>query len=391
MRREVGIALMRRALDIVESQQPDMTDAHMRVPLEVYRSQEIAAREREIFEQSPLALLASTEIAGPHDYLVRQALGRSVLFTRDADGVAHAFLNYCRHRGAEPARDCGNARTFTCPYHAWVYDTKGHLVGMPLRNRYEDLDLAKLGLIELPSEERHGFIWVTLKPGAGIDVAAHLGELDADLASLGCERMTYNNSLPQEPLAANWKSVTEGLVEALHVPFVHPDTFAMNAPSQAVKVDLSLFDAVGPHIRWVLPTFNQNDVARLRAIPESDWDPESHLACVWWISPGILLANEFYGLLYADLTPGATPSEAVFRYGWLSPTLEPPEGLPTPAEMALRAAKAVRQDKPVWEGCGRGLSDGGHEFALIGRNEKGVQLMHESVARQVGYEGLDYI
>jgi hypothetical protein len=59
--------------------------------------------------------------------------------------------------------------------------------------------------------------------------------------------------------------------------------------------------------------------------------------------------------------------------------------------MAARAAKAVLEDKPVWEGCGRGLSYGAHDFALIGRNEKGVQLLHESVARQTGYDRLSFV
>ena len=195
MLRDTGIALMRRALDAVERQQPDMAEAYLRVPLEAYHNEEVAARERSLFESSPLALIASTEISKPHDYLVRQAVGRSILLTRDADAVAHAFLNYCRHRGAAPAQGCGNSRTFTCPYHAWVYDSKGRLVGMPLRNRYEDLDLASLGLIELPSEERHGFIWVTLQPGAEIDVADHLGELDAELASLGKSIERLRNGL----------------------------------------------------------------------------------------------------------------------------------------------------------------------------------------------------
>jgi len=389
MLRETGIELMKRALDVVESQQPDMAKAYMRVPLEVYHDKDVAARERQLFETSPLALLAAAEIPKPHDYLVRQAVGRSILLTRDADGVAHAFLNYCRHRGAETAQGCGNARTFTCPYHAWIFDTKGRLVGMPLRKSYEDLDLTSLGLVELPSEERHGFIWVTLDPRAEIDVAGHLGALDAELASLGCESMSYFNSLPQEPLATNWKSAPEGVVEALHVPYVHADTFALNP--QAVDVEIGLFDAIGPHIRWVLPMFTEHDVARIRATPEHEWDPASHIACVWWVSPGLLLAHEYYGLIYADLTPGQTASESVFRYGWLSPTLEPPEGLPSPTEMAARAAKAVLEDKPVWEGCGRGLSNGAHDFALIGRNEKGVQLLHESVARQTGYDGLSYI
>lgn len=384
--RETAIADVKRLLEIVERQWPEVADSYLRVALEAYSSEAVAARERELFEISPLALLASSEIAKPHDYQVRQAVGRSILLTRDAEGAAHAFLNYCRHRGAEPASGCGNARAFVCPYHAWSYDTKGRLVGMPLRDRYRDLDLSRHGLVELPSQECHGFVWVVLRPGAPIDVAAHLGGLGAELASLHCERMTYFNSLPAEPLATNWKSVTEGLLEGLHVPFVHAGTFATNP--QAADVDLGFFDAVGPHVRWVLPMFTRSDAARIRSTPESEWNPAELVACVWWISPGLLLAQEYYGLIYADLSPGRTPGEAVFRYGWLSPTLQAPAGLPSPAEMAARAARAVRQDKPVWEGCGRGLRDGAHGYALIGRNEKGVQLMHASVARQTGFEGL---
>ena len=129
-----------------------------------------------------MALVAGSEIADPNDYIVRNALGRSVLITRDEDGVAHAFLNYCRHRGAEPAHGCGNARRFTCPYHAWVYDTRGQLVGMPMRDRHDGFDLSPYSLVELPSEERHGFVWVVIRRGHPIDVAAHLGELDAEIA-----------------------------------------------------------------------------------------------------------------------------------------------------------------------------------------------------------------
>lgn len=383
---EVALGWVRRALDIVERQWPELAEGHLEVPLEVYSSESIAARDRELFETSPLALLASSEIPNPYDYHVRSAVGRSILFTRDGDGRAHAFLNSCRHRGAEPARGCGNARVFLCPYHGWAYDTKGRLTGMPLRDRFDDLDLNRMGLVELPIEERHGFVWVVLRPGASIDVAKHLGALDAEIASIGADRMTYYGALSEEPLATNWKSVTEGLLEGLHVPFVHPGTFATNP--QALDLDLGFFDAVGPHVRWVLPMFTRADVARIRATPERDWKPRELVACVWWISPGLLLAHEYYGLIYADLSPGEKPMEAVFRYGWISPLREAPPGLPSPEEMAARAAVAVRQDKPVWEGCGRGLRSGGHDAVLIGRNERGVELMHQSIARQTGYSGL---
>jgi len=101
---DTAIALMRRALTIVETETPELADAHMQVPLDYYGDERMAAKEKLLFETQPLALIASSEIAKPHDYLVRDAVGRSVLLTRDEDGVAHAFLNYCRHRGAEPAK-----------------------------------------------------------------------------------------------------------------------------------------------------------------------------------------------------------------------------------------------------------------------------------------------
>lgn len=387
MVRETGIGLMKRALDVMEKQWPEMAERHMQVPLDYYQDEDSARRERELFETQPLALLAASEISKPHDYVVRSAVDRSILLTRDADGQAHAFLNYCRHRGAEPASGCGNRRAFSCPYHGWSYDTKGRLMGLPLRDRYEGLDLSQLGLVELPSQERHGFIWVVLRPELSIDVAAHLGALDAELASLRCDEMTYYNSLPQEPLATNWKSVAEGVLEALHVPFVHLGTFDQNP--QAAAVDLAFYDGIGPHLRYGLPKFGRDEVARIRATPEAEWDIDASIGCVWWIAPGLLLANELYGLIYADLTPAGL-SSAVFRYGWLSPTPTAPAGQPSPEEMATRAAKAVRQDQPVWEGCGRGLTYGAHSHALIGRNEKGVQLFHENLARQTGYDGLRY-
>ena len=380
---------MRRAVTIAESQWPEMAEAHMEVPLEYFSSEEFATKERRLFETSPLALAAATEIANPNDYLVRNAVGRSILITRDEDGAAHAFLNYCRHRGAEPAQGCGNAYRFSCPYHSWVYDTKGHLVGMPLRDRYDGLDLSRYGLIELSTEERHGFIWVVLQRDHPIDVAAHLGDLDAEIASLGCDKMQYYSSIAEAPLAANWKSVAEGVLEGLHVPYVHADTFNLNP--QAVNVDLAFYDAIGPHIRWGLPMFDKEEAQRLRATPEEEWRPEESIGCIWLISPGLLLANELYGIIYADLSPGHRVDQSAFRYGWLSPVTEPPEGMPAPEEMAARARRAIGQDQLVWEGCGRGLARGAHGYELIGRNEKGLQLFHEALAQQTGYTGLRYV
>jgi phenylpropionate dioxygenase-like ring-hydroxylating dioxygenase large terminal subunit len=57
--------------------------------------------------------------------------GVPILIVRGRDGELRAFLNVCRHRGAQVAQGCGQARVFSCPYHAWTYDLSGKLMGVP--------------------------------------------------------------------------------------------------------------------------------------------------------------------------------------------------------------------------------------------------------------------
>jgi nitrite reductase/ring-hydroxylating ferredoxin subunit len=388
MERSAGIGLMRRAVDIGVRMWPEMADRYMEVPLDYFSDPGWFAKERALFETQPLALIASCEIANPHDYVVRNAVGRSILLTRDEEGGAHAFLNYCRHRGAEPACGSGNRRHFSCPYHAWVYDTKGALVNMPLRDRHDALDLSQFGLVELPSEERHGFVWAILTRDHPIDVAAHLGPLDDEIGRLGCADMRYFPSHEEAAISANWKSVAEGLLEGIHVPIVHAKTFNLNP--QAQNVDLAFYDGFGPHVRWGLGLFDGEGAELLQRTPESQWNPDESIGCIWLLSPGLLIANELYGIIYATLTPGSHPGESYFRYGWLSPVNEAPEGLPGPEDLADRARRAVYEDLAVWQGCGRGLAHGQHGCELIGPNEKGLQLFHEGLAGETGYTGLRY-
>jgi nitrite reductase/ring-hydroxylating ferredoxin subunit len=375
--------LFDRSLDVVERRRPELAQHYMQVPLSYYTDPEIHARERELFLTQPRALLASSEIANAHDYVVRASMGRSLLFTRDADGKAHAFLNYCRHRGAEPASGCGNAKRHICPYHGWNYDSKGALVAMPLPDRNATLDYSQRGLVELPSEERHGFVWVVLTPGRPIDVAAHLGEADGLLAALGCGKLRYYSALPYEPLAANWKIAAEGSVESLHVPFVHRGSYP-----DATGMDMAMFDRFGPHVRFSLPTFGKDDLGRLRSLPVELRNPGETLAQVWLVSPGVLIVHVAHGVTFGDKEPGPTIGSTVMRYGWMTHDELTGEALQTRTE---RLARGVREDGVQWQASGRGVAFGGHDFITIGKNEKGVQLFHEGLAEATGYKGLRYV
>ena len=52
-----------------------------------------------------------------------------------ADGELYAFENRCAHRGALIALEQrGNAKDFSCVYHAWTYDRQGNLIGVAFKD-----------------------------------------------------------------------------------------------------------------------------------------------------------------------------------------------------------------------------------------------------------------
>ncbi|MDX6502594.1 MAG: hypothetical protein QOG23_5858, partial [Blastocatellia bacterium] len=181
----LDIELTRRALGVVLDKTTEMADDLLRVPLHYYRDPKITEiEEAQILRRTPLAIVPSVQVAAPNDYIVRSVLGDSLLVTRDKDGVSHVFLNYCRHRGAMPACGSGSATRFTCPYHAWTYKNDGKLFTMPGAAGFSGMDKGDYGLVELPNQERHGFIWAVLNVDVGIDVDEHLGPLGDDLAAI---------------------------------------------------------------------------------------------------------------------------------------------------------------------------------------------------------------
>src|SRR6266702_26624 len=88
-----------------------------RVNREVFRSDEIFARERRLWDRLWLYLGHETEVPKAGDFKIRTLAGRPLIFTRDSKGQVRAYLNACPHRGprgvsagARLRRDHGPAR-----------------------------------------------------------------------------------------------------------------------------------------------------------------------------------------------------------------------------------------------------------------------------------------
>lgn len=88
-----------------------------------YMDPDVYARDMErVFRRHWHCIGHASIIPNAGDFELFKIDTEAVIVSRNEDGSIHAFLNVCRHRGAEVCtKPKGNARFFVCPYHAWTY------------------------------------------------------------------------------------------------------------------------------------------------------------------------------------------------------------------------------------------------------------------------------
>jgi phenylpropionate dioxygenase-like ring-hydroxylating dioxygenase large terminal subunit len=146
-----------------------------------------------------------------------------LIVVRDNDGALHAFVNVCRHRASQiVAVECGHAKAFQCPYHAWTYGLNGTLRAAPGMRDEPDFDPASFSLFEARIEMWGPFIFVTLDPEAE-SLSALLSELPALVAATGVDLSGIKRRVRAVyDIAANWKAVVDNYLECYHCPVAHP-------------------------------------------------------------------------------------------------------------------------------------------------------------------------
>ncbi|MFD6455140.1 aromatic ring-hydroxylating oxygenase subunit alpha [Nocardia sp. NPDC055165] len=371
--------LTRRALGLVLDHTTDMAPAPLRVPLHYYSDPKIAEVEQtQILRRTPLMIVPSARIPAPNDYVVRTVLEDSLLVTRDRDGTAHVFLNYCRHRGAQPACGSGNATRFTCPYHAWTYRNTGELAGVPGKEGFTGMDRAGYGLVELPSQERHGFIWAVLSAEGSIDIDAHLGAMGPELAQLNYASYGYHDER-EFTSEVSWKGALEAFAESYHFPFVH----GQSVIGQNTVANTSTHDAFGRHHRMGFPF---NWITALEADPSGSWDPLMNMGVIYWIYPNLVLANSPVGVEILDMLPAGAPTRCTVRHSWMAKIpATTDEQRAVYDDIYAQVHAAVRdEDFAMLPQCGEGVRRGQHDHMIIGRNEIGVQHMIRTLAAELG-------
>ena len=248
------------------------------MPRDVYTDPVRFELERErVLGRSWILAGRREQVPNPGDWITFEGHGETIVITRQADGSLSAFHNVCQHRGPAMVGDltgCG-ARRFTCPYHGWVYDTTGKLVGVPEREDFDESHLAGVRAPSVAVDEWGGWVWINLEgperapallDWIGPEIAADLGRFDMDGMVL--------HEVVEYDVPVSYKAIVDGFNEVYHVTQLH------HVGAEASKTfRQTSFHIVGQNYMCFVPRTDKLDELA------EDWDHHRYAICHYVVFP----------------------------------------------------------------------------------------------------------
>jgi phenylpropionate dioxygenase-like ring-hydroxylating dioxygenase large terminal subunit len=219
----------------------------------------------------------SSQVADPGDWITFEGHGETVVITRQSDGSLAAFHNVCQHRGPAIVGElhgCG-ARRFTCPYHGWVYDTTGKLVGVPDREDFSPEHLSGLRAPAVAADEWGGWVWINLLgPDAAPSLVDSIGpEIAADLGQFRMEDMVLH-AVAEWDVPVNYKAIVDGFNEVYHVTQLHHVAPEFTKAARGLSLHFS-----GDNYMCFVPRAQHLDKL------SEDWDHHKYAICHYVVFP----------------------------------------------------------------------------------------------------------
>lgn len=180
------------------------------------------AEVEKILLRSWVVACPSSAVGSPREFFRWAELGQSVLIVRLDNGSLSAWHNICQHRGAPLVSErSGNCPlgAFRCPAHGFSYDLEGRLGHAPLREAFDESELAGLRTPPVAVSEWGGWIWINLDEDPR-PLEDELGDLKQEMDWYDFSGWEVNYSGSWE-VGANWKTTIDAFNETWHVPFTH--------------------------------------------------------------------------------------------------------------------------------------------------------------------------
>ncbi|WP_224389514.1 aromatic ring-hydroxylating dioxygenase subunit alpha [Pseudonocardia sp. ICBG1293] len=376
---------IRRALDHIRNDSTDEYDGIASFTAEEFTDPEIARRERDaVFGRVPSIVCHGSEIPKPNDFMTLQMPRNNVIIVRQKDHSVKAFVNLCRHRGALlEEQEKGRCRLFSCGYHRWSYDTDGSLRAITRDNTFGEIDRSQYGLIELPAEERHGFVWMVDDADAEIDVASWLGaEMDGILAGYDMDKLVSAQAEGfDEPV--NWKIMQDAFLDGYHIQYAHPNTAAKH-----IHTNVMAAEDFGRHARFIAPRKTIDKYLEEPPAPDEDLSPyvtETH-----FLLPNSTLLRQPDHFELLTFRPHPTdPGRCRMEMRLVVPKVED-SGMDAERwtkiwdkNWKILLAVLHQEDFPLLRSSQQGMGSANAGGMLLGRNEVINQIFHRELRKLV--------
>ena len=320
--------------------------------------------EKQMFANLPLIIGHSSELSKPGDFLVRELDQKSWLLVRGKDNQVRAFYNYCQHRGTKLVHEsAGCKKRFSCPYHAWTYDTVGDLVGVPRVDLFPGLDKSSKGLKQGHLEEAFGFYWLTQNAAKAQPVAAYLDGMVPELEALDLAKHKVYFDKTRD-LKANWKLPIYAFLESYHISSLHKNSIA-----EFFVENVAYSERHGPHIRSFVPRLNAPELAEL------DLDKTNlseYITPTNILFPNVCMIAHPTSYTIISLFPGDKPGTATWRHMLLVPELPSTDAERAHYEKTVAVLDGITYEKEdFWasEQIQLGLAAGAIDELLLAKNE----------------------
>jgi phenylpropionate dioxygenase-like ring-hydroxylating dioxygenase large terminal subunit len=195
--------------------------------------------KKAIFDHEWLCIGRVDWVPKPGDFFTTTIVDEPIVVVHGRDGEVRAMSSVCQHRAMLVAEGSGNTRTFTCPYHHWVYSLKGDLISAPAMEKTCNFQKESSGLPQFNLELWHGFIFINFDDNAA-PLKPRLAALEPIIANYEINNTEGPKADRNIKYNFSWKVQFENNNDGYHANRLHHGEFHDYIPSELAEFPDSL-------------------------------------------------------------------------------------------------------------------------------------------------------
>ena len=162
----------------------------------------------------------TSEVTEQKPTQIVRILGETLVLFRDKKGNVGLLEDACPHRGASLSYGRVEERGVACPYHGWLFDTKGNCLETPAEPCGSKFHLT-VKQRSYPVQKLVGMYWAYLGP----QPAPVIPNFD-----IWCRKDGHRKIFVQPQLDCNWVQPMENSMDPAHLQILHQDTANRGRP-----------------------------------------------------------------------------------------------------------------------------------------------------------------